>query len=151
MLPFDAKLSYNGCHTTHICKLLSSFLNIWAPIATMTPDTWAEKFESFQRINSICETNGNFDSCNPCKQLVSSRLHGLHESKFPFVSRIEFIRWKLSNFSAHVSGVTITGRPTTAIAITWPPPTVHRAPRSEPPPVQQIARWSSPFNSTSPN
>ena len=31
----------------------------------------------------------------------------LHESKFPFVSRIEFIRSKLSNFSAHVSGVTV--------------------------------------------
>ena len=26
-------------------------------------------------------------------------------SKFPFVSRIEFIRSKLSNFSAHVYGV----------------------------------------------
>ena len=51
------------------------------------------------------ETNGNFDSCNSCKRLVSSRLHELHESKFPFVSRIEFIRSKLSNFSAHVYGV----------------------------------------------
>ena len=51
------------------------------------------------------ETNGNFDSCNSCKRLVPSRLHELHESKFPFVSRIEFIRSKHSNFSAHVSGV----------------------------------------------
>ena len=51
------------------------------------------------------ETNGNFDSCNSCKRLVPSRLHVLHESEFPFVSRIEFIRSKLSNFSAHVSGV----------------------------------------------
>ena len=33
-----------------------------------------------------------------------SRLHELHESKPPFVSRIEFIRSKLKNFSAHVSG-----------------------------------------------
>ena len=48
------------------------------------------------------ETNGNFDSCNSCKRLGTSRLHELHESKFPFVSRIEFIRSKLSNFSAHV-------------------------------------------------
>ena len=31
--------------------------------------------------------------------------YNLHESKFPFVSRIEFIRSKLSNFSPHVSGV----------------------------------------------
>ena len=34
-----------------------------------------------------------------------SRLHELHESKSPFVSHIQFIRSKLSNFSAHVSGV----------------------------------------------
>ena len=74
-------------------------------ISSRTPDTWAEKFESFERINSIRETNGNFDSCNSCKRLGTSRLHELHESKFPFVSRIEFIRSKLSNFSAHVSGV----------------------------------------------
>ena len=39
-----------------------------------------------------------------CKRLVPSRLHELHESKFPFVTRIEFIRSKLSNCSAHVSG-----------------------------------------------
>ena len=52
------------------------------------------------------ETNGNFDSCSSCKRLVPSRLHELHESKFPFVSRIEFIRSKLSNFSAHVYGAT---------------------------------------------
>ena len=31
--------------------------------------------------------------------------HELHESKLPFVYRIEFIRSKLSNFSAHVSGI----------------------------------------------
>ena len=48
----------------------------------------------------------NFDSCNSCKRLVPSRLHELLESKFPFVSRIEFIRSKLSNFSAHAYGVT---------------------------------------------
>ena len=27
---------------------------------------------------------------------------------FPFVSRIEFIRWKPSNFSAHISEVTVS-------------------------------------------
>ena len=69
--------------------------------------TWAEKFESFERINSIRETNGNIDSCNSCKRLVPSRLHELHEPKFPFVSRIQFIRSKLSYFSAHVYGVTV--------------------------------------------
>ena len=84
---------------------------------TQAPYTWAEKFESFERINSIRETNGNFDSCNSCKRLGTSRLHELHESKFPFVSRIEFIRSKLSNFSAHVYGVAdwrgAAGRPYT--------------------------------------
>ena len=74
------------------------------PTGALTPDTWAEQIESFERINSIRETNRNFDSCAPCKQLGTSRLHQLHESKFTFVSRIEFIRSKLSNLSAHVSG-----------------------------------------------
>ena len=78
--------------------------------------TCAEKFESFERINSIRETNGNFDSCNSCKRLVPSRLHELHESKFPFVSRIEFIRSKLSNFSAHVYVVCVVVQ---ARNVTW--------------------------------
>ena len=80
-----------------------------------------EKFESFERINSIRETNGNFDSCNSCKRLVPSRLHELHESKFPFVSRIEFIRSKLSNFSAHVSGVRVLNSHTPGRAATLVP------------------------------
>ena len=67
----------------------------------------ADKFESFERINSIRETNGNLDSCNSCERLGTSRSHELHESKFSFVSRIEFIRSKLSNFSAHVYGVIV--------------------------------------------
>ena len=53
-------------------------------------------------------TNGSFDTCSSCKRLGTSRLHELHESKLTFVSRIEFIRSKHSNFSAHVSGVAIT-------------------------------------------
>ena len=61
-----------------------------------------KKFESFEPINSIRVTNRNFDSCNSCKRLVSSRLHELHDSKFLFVTRIEFIGSKLSNFLAHV-------------------------------------------------
>ena len=35
-------------------------------------------------MNSIRETNGNFDSCNSCKRLIHSSLHELHESKFPY-------------------------------------------------------------------
>ena len=44
------------------------------------------------------------------KRLVASRLHELHESKFPFVSRIEFIRSKLPDFSAHVPGASDSHR-----------------------------------------
>ena len=43
----------------------------------------------------------NFDLCNSCKRLGNE----LHESKILFVSRIEFIRSKLSIFSPHVSVV----------------------------------------------
>ena len=78
-------------------------------LSATDPVYMSRKFESFERINSIRETNGNFDSRNSCKRLGISRLHELHESKFPFVSRIEFIRSKLSNFSAHVYGATVRG------------------------------------------
>ena len=33
-----------------------------------------KKIGSFERINSLRETNGNFDSCNSCKRLGTSRL-----------------------------------------------------------------------------
>ena len=82
-------------------------MDVDAPI--IDPVYMSRKIRKFERINSIRETNGNFDSCNSCKRLGTSRLHELHESKFPFVSRIEFIRSKLSNFSAHVYGVTDCG------------------------------------------
>ena len=69
------------------------------------------------------ETNGNFDSCNSCNLLGTSRLHELHESKFPFVSRIEFIRSKLSNFSDHVYGVNVCrpqmASPPSGTALRW--------------------------------
>ena len=58
-----------------------------------TPDTGADKFQSLERINSVRETNRSLDSCNSCKRLGTSPV-----SKFPFVSRIEFIRSKLSIF-----------------------------------------------------
>ena len=74
-----------------------------------TPDTWAEKLGSFERMNLIRETNGNFDSCNLCKRLGTCRLHELHDSKSPFISRVEFIHSKLSNCSARVSGADDVG------------------------------------------
>ena len=64
------------------------------------------------------ETNRSIDSCNSCKRLRTSRLHYIHESKFLFVSRIELIRSKLSNFSTHVSGVTMAGECATSRYIT---------------------------------
>ena len=56
------------------------------------PGYMSRNLESLERINSIHETNGRFESCNSCKRLVSSRLHKLHETKFLFVSRIKFFR-----------------------------------------------------------
>ena len=70
------------------------------------PGYMSRTIRKFERINSIRVTNGNFDSCKSCKWLVPS---SLNELKFPFVKRIEFIRSKLPNFSAHVSGVTDGG------------------------------------------
>ena len=62
-----------------------------------------KKIESFQRINSISETNGNFDSCNSCKRLVLTRLHELHESKLPFFM-YRIYPFETFELSAHVSG-----------------------------------------------
>ena len=61
---------------------------------SMTPDTWAEKIESFELINSIRETNENVDSRNSCKRLGTSRLYEcisqnfrlFHASNFSFRS-----------------------------------------------------------------
>ena len=63
---------------------------------------------SLERIHSTRETNRNFDTCNSCKRMVPSHLHELHKSKLSFVSRIETIRSKLSNTSAHLSGVAVS-------------------------------------------
>ena len=65
------------------------------------------KNRKFRSINSIRVTNGILTlatHANGWEPAVS--LHELPESKFPFVSRIEFILSNLSNLSAHVSGVT---------------------------------------------
>ena len=67
-------------------------------IADIDPGYMSSKFESLERINSIRETNGSFDACISCKRLGTSRLHEIHVPKLPFVSRIEFVRFKLSIF-----------------------------------------------------
>ena len=91
----------SGRASWHIVQL-SEFYTVHTDLGYMS-----RKLESFQRLNTMRETNGNFDTCNSRKRLVPSRLHELHVSKVPFVSRIEFICSKFSNFSAHVSGVTV--------------------------------------------
>ena len=45
-----------------------------APFIDSDPGYMSRKFESLERINSIRETNGNFDSCNSCKGLGTNRL-----------------------------------------------------------------------------
>ena len=107
--PCRRGVSWPVCHS--VCRTPGLYVCL-SGCRSLTPYTWAEKIKSFERINSIRETNGNFDSCNSCKRLGTSRLNELHESKFPFVSRIEFIRSKLLNFSAHVYGVVVQRVPT---------------------------------------
>ena len=81
-------------------------LGVFSAIEELRPRIHEQKkLECFERINSMRETNGSFYSCKSCKRLGASRFQELHESKLPFVSRIEFIRLKLSKFSVHVSGV----------------------------------------------
>ena len=70
-----------------------------------TPDTWAEKLENLERINSILEIDG---SINPVAH-VNAWLPAVHMSYMSFVSRIEFICSKYWNFSVHVPGVSVSG------------------------------------------
>ena len=67
------------------------------------PEYMSRKIRKFRTDKFDTWKKRNFDSCNLCKRLVPTRLQELHESTFPFVLRIEFIRSKLSIFSAHVS------------------------------------------------
>ena len=80
-----------------------------------TPDTWAEKFEVFERINSIRKTKENFDSCNSRKRMKPAVYLTYMSPNFRLflasnlsvqkirIFLLEFIRSKLSNISAHVS------------------------------------------------
>ena len=114
------KSALNFTCPPHCLRLMSPPICAAGRGGTQSSDAWSEKFESLERINSMHETNGSLDSWYSCKRLVPSRsqrlvlsrLHEFHESKLPFVSRIEFIRSKLSNLSAHVSGVSVLGEPT---------------------------------------
>ena len=88
-----------------------------------------KKYRKFRRLNSILETTGIFyfnatdvsvwgptvymsSMGQNCKRMGTRRLHEFHESKLPFVLRIELIRFKSSYLSAHVSGVSaVVGPP----------------------------------------
>ena len=83
-------------HATHV--------NGWGPAVYMS--CMSQNFRLFHVSNlSVRNFRIFLLMYTGSKRLGTSRLHELHESKFSFVSRIEFIRSKLSNFSAHVSGV----------------------------------------------
>ena len=80
-----------------------------------TPDTWAEKFEVFERITSIRKTKENFDSCNSRKRMEPAVYLTYMSPNFRLflasnlsvqkirIFLLEFIRSKFSIFSAHVS------------------------------------------------
>ena len=76
-------------------------------LCSQTPDTWAKKLESFERRNSIRETNGNFDSCKICLWPISAGWHlKLNESKFTH----RIYPFETFDFFAHVSGVSDEGQ-----------------------------------------
>ena len=73
------------------------------PPHTVIPDIWAEKFGSFEWINSIHEQTQVSNHVNGWEP---NRLHvELHESKLSFASRIEFIHSKLSFFPLMYPGI----------------------------------------------
>ena len=79
---FRSKVAFFPAHVTGVCDVY---------VGGTHPDSRADgrrerrpvytsrKMEIFERINSIRETKGNFDSCNSCKRLETSRLHELHK------------------------------------------------------------------------
>ena len=74
-------------------------------LSSSSPDTWTEKLESFERINSMRETNGNFDSCNSCKRLEPAVYMSCMSQNFRLfhVSNLSVRNFRF--FSAHVSGI----------------------------------------------
>ena len=58
----------------------------------MSADIWAEKLDSLDRMKSIRETNGSFDSCNSCKRLGTALLFGeIKEKNLFHVSNISSV------------------------------------------------------------
>ena len=96
---FEFSTAHNGYSTTDVLRSGSA-----VHFSSPTPDTWAEKFESFERINSIRESNGNFDSCSWCKWLVQP-FTSVAWVKIFVCFTIEFIWSQLSNFSVRVPWV----------------------------------------------
>ena len=76
------------------------------------PVYMSRKIRKFRTDKFDSETNGNFDSCNSCKRLGTSRLHELHEFIFELsfelslsFAWVRIYPFETSNFSAHVHGV----------------------------------------------
>ena len=101
-----------GCTKTLWCRVV---------IHTVCMSKWKRNFRT-DKFNG--RDKRKFFWCNWSNRLGTSRLHELHESKhFRLVSRIEFIRSKLSNFYLLMwSGVTVV-----AVAPDWLP-TAERTP-----------------------
>ena len=71
------------------------------------PGYMSRQIRKFRTDKFDTRNKRSFDSCKSCKRLLPSCLRDLHESKLSFVSRPEFIRSELLNFSAHASGVDV--------------------------------------------
>ena len=102
------------CVPSHAPACLVLFACLCSPASGLTEtaaDTSAEKFESLERIKSIREANGSFDSCSSFKRLGTGRFHGLHGAKLPFVSLSNLSVLNFRLLSAHVSGVSNTYPP----------------------------------------
>ena len=95
-------------HVSHVNGWVRYVLPDLAWCASLPPDPLTHRPVDPWSMDSLIHEQKISKVIGSCKRLVPSRLHELHESKFPFVSRIEFIRSKLSNFSAYVSGLTVS-------------------------------------------
>ena len=127
------------CNIYHVHQNITSQITMQRTKSSINtlcdPVYMSRKIRKFRTDKFDSETNGNFDSCNSCKRLVPSRLHELHESKFPFVSLSNLSVRNFRIFSAHVYGVCETEKRTGS------PLCLGRAPG--PGTEQTVAVWDS--------
>ena len=106
----------------------------WNPLA---PDTWAEHFESFERINSIRETNRSFDyAAHVNGWEPASRLHDLHELRAFLASKLSVQSFRIFMLMYPGSLTLVLG---SAVHGAIPGDTEHNSDRHP-----YTARWSHP-------